>query len=57
MKSFAIEFKIPNVFVQVNDKNLLVPSMMLSTLSVCILVTLVPQLMPLWAAWSTGSRI
>jgi hypothetical protein len=57
MNNFAVEFKVPNVFIQVNDKTLLVPSMVLSTLSVCAFATFLPQLMPLWMAWSTGSQV
>jgi hypothetical protein len=57
MKNFAVDFKVPNVFVQVNDKTLLAPSMVLSTLSVCAFATFLPQLMPFWMAWSTGSRV
>lgn len=48
MKNLGITFKVPAVLVSMNDKNLLVPSMVLSTLSVCILTTFLPQLMPLW---------
>lgn len=48
MKNLAINFKVPAVLVSMNEKNLLVPSMVLSTLSVCILTTFLPQLMPLW---------
>jgi hypothetical protein len=57
MNNFAVEFKVPNVFIQANDKTLLVPSMVFSTLSVCAFATFLPQLMPLWMAWSTGSRV
>lgn len=57
MKDFSVNFKVPNVFVAVNDKTLLVPSMVLSTISVLALATFVPQLMPLWMAWSTGSNV
>ncbi len=48
MKNLAINFKVPAVLVSVNEKTLLIPSMVLSTLSVCFLTTFVPQLMPLW---------
>jgi hypothetical protein len=57
MQNFNVEFAVPNVFVRVNDKTLLVPSMVLSTLSVCVFATFLPQLMPLWMALSTDSRI
>jgi hypothetical protein len=57
MQNFSVKSAVPNVFVQVNDKTLLVPSMVLSTLSVCMFATFLPQLMPLWMAWSTGSRV
>lgn len=48
MKNLAVNYKVPAVLVSVNDKNLLVPSMVLSTLSVCFLTTFIPQLMPFW---------
>lgn len=48
MKNLTVKFKVPAIFVMLNDKTMLVSSMVLSTLSVCILTTFVPQLMPLW---------
>lgn len=57
MKDFSVNFKVPAVLVAVNGKNLLIPSMVLSTISVLSLATFVPQLMPLWMAWSTGSNV
>lgn len=57
MKDFSIEFKVPNIFVKIDDRSLLVPSMVLSTLSVLVLSTLLPQLMPMWMAIATGSRV
>lgn len=57
MKDFKIKFPIPNVFVSTNGKTQLVPSMVLSTLMVCVLTTFVPQLMPVWMAWSTRSTV
>lgn len=55
MKNLAVNYKVPAVLVSVNDKNLLVPSMVLSTLSVCFLTTFIPQLMPLWMQLATMS--
>lgn len=57
MKNLRFKFAIPNIFVIVNERALLVPSMVLSTLSVCVLTTFVPQLMPMWMALATGSRV
>ena len=57
MKNLAVKFAVPNVFVSVNDKTMLVPFMVLSTLAVCVLTTFVPALMPLWMAVATGSRV
>lgn len=57
MKYLSVKFAVPNVFVAANEKSLLVPSMVLSTLAVCALTTFVPALMPLWMAWATGSRV
>jgi hypothetical protein len=48
MKNLTARFQVPAIFVMLNDKTMLVTSMVLSTLSVCILTTFVPQLMPLW---------
>ena len=57
MKYLSVKFAVPNVFVAANEKTLLVPSMVLSTLVVCALTTFVPALMPLWMAGATGSRV
>ena len=57
MKDLAVKFAVPKVFVSVNDKTMLVPFMVLSTLAVCVLTTFVPALMPLWMAVATGSRV
>ena len=48
MKNLAVAFKVPAVFVSMHEKTLLVPSMVLTTLSICFLTTFIPQLMPLW---------
>jgi len=45
------------VLVRNHGTVLLVPSMVLTTLAVCALVTFVPQLVPLWSAMATGSRV
>jgi hypothetical protein len=57
MKDISVKFVVPNVFVTSNKKTMLVPSMVLSTLSVCVLTTFAPQLMPLWMAWATRSQV
>ena len=57
MNHYAVEIEIPNVFIQVNKKTLLVPSMVLSSFLSAAFATFLPQLMPLWMAWSTGSRV
>ena len=46
--SVGFEINVPAIFIQKNDRNLLIPSMVLSTLFTCMLITFVPQLMPLW---------
>lgn len=48
MKNLGIEIRTPAVFVKSNDVTRLVPSMVLSTVITCFLITFVPQLMPLW---------
>jgi len=48
MKDFSVNFKVPAVLVALKGKTLLVPSMILSTISVLALGTFVPQLMPIW---------
>jgi hypothetical protein len=57
MKDLPVTFALPNVFIQRSGKSLLVPSMVLSTMSVLALITFVPQLMPLWVAWATGTQV
>ena len=49
MKNLAIEIRTPAVFVKLNDITQIVPSMVLSTVVTCALITFIPQLMPLWA--------
>lgn len=46
--SMSVDIRVPAVFVQKNGHNLLVPSMVLSTILTCALITFIPQLMPLW---------
>jgi hypothetical protein len=48
MKNLSATFAIPAIIIAVNDKALLVPSMVLSTILTCSLITFIPQLMPLW---------
>ncbi len=48
MENLAIEIRTPAVFVKLNDITRLVPSMVLSTVVTCALITFIPQLMPLW---------
>lgn len=47
----------PIVMVREQGKSKLVASMVASTIMACALITFVPQLMPLWMAWATGSRV
>lgn len=56
MKNLTTQFNVPAVFVMLNDKTMLVASMVLSTLSVCILTTFVPQLTPLWMELASKSN-
>lgn len=46
--SIAVQVNIPAVFVEKNDSKMIVPSMVLSTILTCALITFLPQLMPLW---------
>jgi hypothetical protein len=48
MKNLGIEIRTPAIFVMSNDVTRIVPSMVLSTVITCALITFVPQLMPLW---------
>jgi len=57
MKDFSVKVALPSVFVIVNGKAELISSMVLSTLTACALITFLPQLMSLWMAASTNSRI
>ena len=43
MKSISWSVVAPYFFVEVNDKTALVPSMVLSTLFACVLLTYLPQ--------------
>ncbi len=53
MKNFSITLQVPTVFVKINEQTQLVPSMVLSTLATCALITFLPQLMSLWMAAAT----
>lgn len=55
MKNFSVDMPLPYVFVKKNGVNMLVPSMVLSTITACVLITFVPQLMPLWMSVTAGS--
>ena len=55
--NYEIDYQVPNVFVKMNGQIQLVSSMVLSTLSVLVLATFLPQLMPLWIAGATKSWI
>lgn len=57
MKDLDVKFSIPCVFLSMNDKTMIVPSMVLSTLAVCVLTTFVPALMPLWMAGATKTSV
>lgn len=57
MKDFSIVFGLPVTRVILNGKTELISSMVLYTIAACALITFVPQLMPLWMAWTTGSRV
>lgn len=46
--SMSVDIRVPAVFINSNDRTLLVPSMVLSTVLTCALITFIPQLMPLW---------
>lgn len=48
MKNVSVNMQLPCVFIEKNDIHLLVPSMVLSTIAACALITFIPQLMPLW---------
>lgn len=57
MKVFNPVIGFPVTRVILNGKTELISSMVLSTMAACALITFVPQLMPLWMAWATGSRV
>lgn len=57
MKGFSNKFGLPVTRVAVNGTTELISSMLLSTMVACALITFVPQLMPLWMARATGSRV
>jgi hypothetical protein len=45
------------VFVYKHNQILLVPSMALTTLSICVLLTFLPQLTPIWSAMASRSWV
>lgn len=55
MKSLSYEIRLPAVFIAVDDKNLLVPSMVLSTIMACFLITFIPQLTPIWMQFASST--
>ena len=57
MKNISVEFATPNVYVKMNKKTMIVPSTILTFLSVFILTNFLPQLVPLYMAYSTRSWI
>jgi hypothetical protein len=48
MKTFSVDIKVPYVFIKRKDKTSLVPSMVMSTVFTCALITFIPQLVPVW---------
>jgi len=57
MKNLSIKFATPNVYVKMNEKTMIVPSAILTFLSTLVLTNFLPQLMPLYMAYSTRSWI
>ena len=48
MQNLSVTYAVPSIFVMKDDKTMVVPSMVLSTILSCFLITFIPQLMPLW---------
>jgi hypothetical protein len=57
MKNLSIEYATPNVYVKMNEKTMIVPSMILTVLSALVLTTVLPQLVPVYMAYTTRSWI
>ena len=57
MKNISVEFVTPNVFIKMNEKTMIVPSAVLTFLSAFVLTNFLPQLVPLYMAYSTRSWI
>ena len=57
MKNISVEFVTPNVFIKMNEKTMIVPSVILTFLSAFVLTNFLPQLVPLYMAYSTRSWI
>lgn len=57
MKNISVEFVTPNVFIKMNEKTMIVPSAILTFLSAFVLTNFLPQLVPLYMAYSTRSWI
>lgn len=56
MRNGPIQLGLPT-FVRIKGKTELISSMVLSTIVACALITFLPQLMPVWMATATGSRL
>lgn len=48
MKNLSVKYAVPSIFVMKNNKTMVVPSMVLSTVLSCFLIAFIPQLMTLW---------
>jgi hypothetical protein len=57
MKNLSVEYATPNVYVKMNEKTMVVPSMILTVLSALVLTTVLPQLVPVYMAYTTRSWI
>lgn len=57
MKNLTVEYATPNVFIKMNEKTMVVPSMILTVLSALVLTTVLPQLVPVYMAYTTRSWI
>lgn len=48
MKNISFKYAVSILYVKVNDRIVLVPSMVLTTVLICVLTEILPQLIPLW---------
>lgn len=55
MKNVSFKYAVSILYVKANDRIVLVPSMVLTTVLMCVLIEILPQLIPLWIDYTNKS--